>query len=164
MLEKGAIDFRKVEYTISNGVRRKVSSQVWNQFHQIFEIRNNNHIKNWFMCLSCHEPVENKFSGTTTIFHRHQKQCLNKTSQNSTAMSVPRPKFSGKHIDTIKEASTQYVCEDLRPYAAIEGSGLFQLVYAALELGKSYPTMTADDLKRILPSRQTTKRAVEEKQ
>lgn len=156
------MDFRKVEYVVSNGIKRKVSSQVWNQFHQIFKIENNNDIKNWFICLLCHEAVLNKYSGTTTVFHRHiLKHCLKKVGQNSEEIS--RTNVCTKHISALKEAATQYVCDDLRPYSAIEGSGLFQLMYAALELGKSYATMTAVDLKRIVPSRQTTKRAVEDK-
>lgn len=164
LIQQNLFDIRKVETVVTNGVKRKVSSQVWKQFYQIYEVENNNDIKNWFLCLLCHEPVENNFIGSTTLFIRHQKHCLKEVSPKSfDGGPAVKTNVSAKYVAAIKEASTQYICEDLRPYSAMEGSGLFHLLSAALELGKSYPTMTADDLKRILPSRNTTQRAVQEK-
>lgn len=167
-MQQNLLDIRKVNFIITKQGKRRVSSGVWNQFYQLFETENNNDIINWYLCLLCHEPVENKHSGTTTVFHRHQKQCLQKKDQKSIneffgGKPIENTKISEKHIAAIKDGSIRFICDDLRPYVSMEGSGLFQLFSAAVELGKSYPTITIEDIKRILPSRRTVQRAVEDK-
>lgn len=128
----------------------------------MYEIENNNDIPGWFLCTLCHEPVENKFFGTTNLFIRHKKYCY-AIGKKSIDGKINPTQISEKHISALKEGSVRYKCEDLRPYTAIEGNGLFQLVTAAAELGKSYPMITAEDIKRVLPGRKTVHRSVESK-
>lgn len=171
LLQKNSIDMRKVNYVITNGVKRKVTSEVWNQFYQLFEVENNNDIKGWFLCLLCHQPVENKFAGSTTLFFRHRKHCLNVKQQKpineffhaKVTKTVENTKISAKYLTAMKEGAARFICDDLRPYASVEGSGLFQLISAAVDIGKSYPMITVEDMKRALPGRRTVQRTIEEK-
>lgn len=147
-------------------MKRKISSTVWNQFHQIFDTKIDSDIEGWYLCTLCNEPVENKFSGSTTLFHRHNKNCAGKNGQRKigTFFNFPeKTKVSQKHITQLKEASVQYICDDLRPYSAVEGSGLFKLICTGVELAKSYPMITPEDIARILPSRRSVQRYTESK-
>lgn len=166
MLDESTAESRKVETITKNGVARSVNSKIWDTFFQIYEIESNTNIPGWYQCMACKEPVENKYTGGTTIkFHRHIEKCSKKDLQQQTLdqyfNNVVQPtKISKTHADMLKNAAVQFVCEDLRPYCAIEGNGLFNLVSAAMELGKKYPNITSNDLKCLLPARNTVQRAV----
>lgn len=162
---------RKVESITKNGVARSVNSKIWNSFFQIYEIDNNNDIPGWYQCMLCREPVENTYgSGTTIKFHRHIEKCGQKNCDSQQTLDqyfnnvAKKPtKISNKHTEMLKNAAVQFVCDDLRPYHAIEGRGLFSLISATMELGKQYPNITPNDLKSLLPARNTVQRAVTSK-
>lgn len=166
-LECGMFSHREVKTVTRNGVERKLSSPVWLKFHEIID-ENSNIVPKWYYCLQCKQPVENKYpNGTTVRFIRHLKQCTeHDTSQLKLdeffAEKDPK-KVTGKYVDMLKEASVRFVCEDLRPYSAIEGRGVFELIAAGVEIGKRYPNLTRSDLMISLPSRDTVHRTVEKK-
>lgn len=164
------LTWRKVEYVVKNGIKRSVTSDVWQQFYQIFEIENNNDIRNWFICLRCEEPIENVYAGGTTVrFHRHNKICRGivqgqrKIDDFYGGKPAKRAKLSDDHTNKLSEAIVQFVANDLRPYSAIEGKGMARLLVTAFELGKVHPKMAQDDFVAALPGRRTVQRAVESK-
>lgn len=167
-LKSGKLQYRKVRYIVKNGVKRSVVSVVWEEFFQIYDVENNNDIANWYVCLACNEPIENIYGGGTTVkFHRHIKYCRGKIEGMKTIVDYfhkpKRIKVSEKHIENFKEATVRFVSEDLRPYSAIEGNGISELIVAAVRLGQVYPNMSKEDIMTVIPGRSIVKRAVENK-
>lgn len=63
-------------------------------------------------------------------------------------------------MERLKKAAAKFVCIDIRPFYAIECSGLQDLLLAANEIGKKYPQMSADEFLKLIPSRNTVKATV----
>lgn len=63
----------------------------------------------------------------------------------------------------MREASIRFICQDLRPYYAVECEGLLELLYSAVEIGQSYPHMSKSDFNSVMPSRSTVQRSIESK-
>lgn len=73
-----------------------------------------------------------------------------------------RIKFDDNDKKSIYQASAKFISLDLRPFRAIEGSGLNDLLVAAMKSGKKYPLITEEDLKMIIPSSNTIRNRVQE--
>lgn len=58
-------------------------------------------------------------------------------------------------FSVIRNAAAQFIVRDIRPFYAIEGVGLRELIYSGILLGRKYPRMTRADLKTALPARST---------
>lgn len=61
-----------------------------------------------------------------------------------------------------KDAASNFIAKDLRPYLAIEGNGLFELLTVAMKFGQSYRKATEDDLREVIPSRNTVRAHLEQ--
>lgn len=114
------------------------TSSVWNVFHEIVDDSGNS-IEQFYFCTKCKTVQHSARScGSTTKLLRHP--CVNP------------PERSVKNVNAAK-----FVCMDLRPFNALECSGLRELFLAGTELGKKYPTMQNKDFLEIFPSRHTVK-------
>lgn len=58
-------------------------------------------------------------------------------------------------MQDIRDSAAKFVVKDFRPFYAIEGNGLKDLIHAAIQLAKRYPNMRISDLENALPSRNT---------
>lgn len=163
LLETEKLGARKVQTTSKNGQLRLNVSPIWDNYFQIYEKKNNNDIGNWYLCMRCMEPIMNTYAkGTTTRFHRHDKKC---TKANQMDKTHPNEKINvaEKHLEILKEAACRFTCDDLQPYSAIDGAGMFELLFAAVQIGKSYPDMTKSEFGTLIPGRMTVQRVVSSK-
>lgn len=124
------------------------SSSVWNVFHEIID-DDGNAIDQFYFCTNC-KTVEHstRSGGSTTKLLRHP--CVIPVERNLVNVN-------SRDLDKIKRAAAKFVCMDLRPINAIECSGLRELIWTGIELGKKYPVLTAEDFFQFFPSRNTVK-------
>lgn len=132
-------------------------STVWQKFHEIYSKNTNEIVKYFYFCVSCEHVVPNLSSDSNTNrLIRHK--CSNEIENYP--LKEEKTNFSKLEKETVKAAAANFVALDLRPYAAIEGEGLFDLCYAVLKLGQKNRKMQRSDLKSILPSRNTVRSTV----
>lgn len=168
-LDEGVFNYKKVKFTVKNGVKRTVSSTVWVQFSQIYEVENNNDVSDWFICLLCNELVKNIHGGTTTLFRRHMKRCVPKSDGQKTHDEFlpinpqEKAKISEKYTEQVNETAVRFVCNDLRPIWAVELAGMHNYLSTAIELGRAYPHLPKESLMATLPKRTTVRRMIERK-
>lgn len=87
--------------------------------------------------------------GTTTQLLRHA--CVTPHNQF---------KIDPLERDELIKAASRFVTLGLRPFRELECEGLQELIMAGVKLGKKYNSMTLEDLKQVLPSRNTVKSMV----
>lgn len=139
---------------IKNGVytHREIqearTSIVWDFFHEIFD-DSGNKIEQFFYCIECKSvQYSARLYGSTTKLLRHP--CVTPATFNEL-------NFNANDIEKIERAAAKFVCVDLRPFNAVECSGLRDLILASVELGKKYPKIKSEDISKVLPSRKTVK-------
>lgn len=128
------------------------SSPIWRVFQMVYD-KEGNEVIGFYYCISCKNVVYSSHAadGTTAQLLRHE--CVEKEVNN--LKHVDNTDFDG-----LKRAAAKFVCMDLRPFTALECPGLQDLIMAGVKLGKKHHKMTLDDLKRVLPSRNTVKAMV----
>lgn len=105
------------------------------------------------------------YNGTTTsklLSHACQidkQPRINDFLSSSTSNASPAS-FSREEIDEIREAASQFVVNDIRPFYAVEGEGLRNFLKAIVKVSKRHPNMSEADIDRLLPSRRVIKRYV----
>lgn len=110
-----------------------------------------------FYCTACDTPIYNFYEkGNTSIFNRHICQKIDVT--NNKLKLIIRPEIK----NDFKKAAAMFVAKDLRPYLAVEGEGLFELLVTAMKFGQQYKKATDDDLRNMLPSRNTVRSHLEQ--
>lgn len=133
-----------------------IKSSVWNDYRRML-IRSEQHlIENLVWCFHCKTFVA-YYGSTTSFLLTHSRKCPNRPLGENETNSESKIAFKLDDLKQMREAAAKFVIRDLRPYAAIEGEGLLDLMYSAVELGRKYPRMTKSDLKRARPTRNTLK-------
>lgn len=146
---------------------RKNSSDVWKEFLPLRYVSTKTNIPRWFYCVNCSTPIENTYGdGTTTIFLRHLKNKCNARAKGQPKIdefiAIRKPiKLKEKDKSLLMEGAMRFVVDDLRPFRAIECSGLFDLLSATLRIGQLYPNFQRADLQDELPSGLTLRRNVD---
>lgn len=124
------------------------SSRVWDFFHEIVDDSGRT-VEEFYFCIECETVLHfARLYGSTSQLLRHS--CV-------AAASINEIIIHANDIERIERAAAKFVCIDLRPFNAVECSGLRELILAGVELGKKYPTMKTDDFLHIFPSRKTVK-------
>lgn len=93
--------------------------------------------------------------GNTSLFKRHE--CIIANSTDNKVKLLIRPEIKKQ----FKAAASNFIAYDLRPYLAIEGDGLFELLTTAMKFGQIHKKATVDDLRRALPGRNTVRAYLE---
>lgn len=70
-------------------------------------------------------------------------------------------KFHQIDIEAVRNASVKFVVQDLRPFLAIEGDGLLDLLITMAQIGSRYPQLSKEEIQKIIPSRRIVKRHAE---
>lgn len=123
-------------------------SPIWNTFHLIFN-SDGDEVDGFYFCIKCTKVVYSPHTvlGNTSQLLRHA--CVSKESSNFT--------INANEFDRLKRDAAKMVSLDLRPLKSVECPGLLDLVMDGVSLGKKYPDMTIDDLKKVFPTRNTVK-------
>lgn len=127
------------------------NSVVWDTFNLIFNDSGEKKL-GFYYCTTCSDIIYSSHAvlGSTAQLLRHG--CV---AKEVSSMAINQNEF-----ERLKCAAAKMVCLDLRPLRAVECPGLLDLVMAGVNLGKRYPNMTIDDLKQILPTRNTVKTTI----
>lgn len=127
------------------GVR---TSPVWDFFHEIIDSEDNV-VEQFYFCVKCEGIIySQRPSGNTTKLLRHP--CV-------TPSEHADMKINSKEFEDIKRAAAKFVCLDLRPFNAVECTGLRELITAGVKLGKKYPQIKLENFLENFPSRNTVK-------
>lgn len=111
-------------------------------------------------CRSCAKVIKHNIheSGTThlsrhTSTHSTDNKNAPPTTQTKvTSFLAPKRKLNEQDQTALVSAASMYCARDIRPYSAVEGPGLRQLIQTAISIGSKYGNLPAED---ILPSRTT---------
>lgn len=110
-------------------------------------------------CLKCTKFMP--YNGVTTsklLSHNCQNDKQPKINNFlTTARSV---NFSKQEIDEIKEAASEFVVNEIRPFYAVEGQGLRKFLRTIVKISKRHPNLNEADIDRLLPSRKVVQRHV----
>lgn len=135
-----------------NKKQKHARSDVWNYIYEVYD--GEDRVDNAYYCNVCHKALYNFYErGNTSLFKRHACQ---KVDDKKVKLLI-RPEIKTE----FKSAAANFVSKDLRPYLAIEGEGLFDLLSTAMKFGQSYKKATIDDLRQVLPSRNTVRAHLE---
>lgn len=158
-------------FTLRDVIKRssKKKSPVWTDIKRIVD-NNGDDVKGFFSCNKCKELIENQSyekHGTTTPFTRHDckkeknQPSIEQFATTSKTHQQNKTKISQKHQEKLRDGCVQYVCNDLRPYYAVEGKGLRDLAFACVLIGQAYPNLSRMEFENNFPKRSTVQREVE---
>lgn len=153
-VEAGTIEFLTQQETIVNNEMACISSGVWLDFRRMLVPEENTVVENIVFCAHCRTTVA-YYGTTTTRLRDHQRKCSKRPLDDRTDNSKSTINFKLEELAQLKESSVKFIVKDVRPFAAIEGEGLLDLIYSGIQLGRKYPRMNEADLKKALPSRNT---------
>lgn len=141
--------------------KRKHCSDVWGKFRIIK--CDNIKIPNFVYCSTCGSFCA--YNGNTTSRLISHKCSVNTDVNQNTIeqlsgfdvvpMKKPKINFSSDDLRIVRDASSKFIVNDLRPFYAIEGNGLISLAQSILHISKKYPNIGPADIEAILPSRNT---------
>lgn len=151
-IETDNIDFITQQETVDGS--QSITSGVWLECRRMLVREPNVLIDNYVWCMHCKNSLP-YYNNTTTKIWEHLRKCQHKPFEESNANAPSTIKFKMNELQDLRNAAARFVVKDVRPFIAIEGEGLRGLIYAAVQLGKKYPQMTEEDLKKALPSRNT---------
>lgn len=141
-----------------------IKSNDWEKFHIVTLKETSEVLKNWVQCSNCSKflPYNRR---TTTGLKQHKCPGLKNTTFMDTFLSneqthMSKVRFSESDKKLIRDAAEKFIVLDIRPFFALEGEGLRYLLKAAIEIGKRYPTITKEDIDKLIPSRRTMGRHV----
>lgn len=112
-------------------------------------------ISGFFFCTNCKQVIfcEARKDGNINALTRYE--CSQDVNGKKKILVKPGIR------EEMKNAATKFVVNDLRPFYAIEGESLLQLCTAVMhfgQFGQTYPKACPDDLKTVLPSRNTVRK------
>lgn len=152
----------KHEYDRKNA--NKIKSKVWQLFTLIFDKRDNKLIENYVRCQRCSKFVA--YNGVTTSkLLNHKCQNLSQpTIQGFLSISNNNgAKFSKNDIDAVRDAAAKFVVKDIRPFYAVEGEGLQDLIKTIAKINRKHPNLSDADIERLIPSRKVVRSHVDVK-
>lgn len=151
--------------TFSLVEQKRKSKSVPEHFQFIRDIYddNDNHIVDYVACFKCKDVIYYNTDNGTAPLIRHFKDKHKPGPNNTIDSFLQRPikNFSSFDKDKVKSAATDFVVKDCRPFEAISGNGLINLLIFFTQVGHKYGPLTQEDVTEILPSPQTVSRHVE---
>lgn len=166
-------DFREIKekltsgiYTsrpkVFNGSSKRHKSLVWSLFHEILDDKQQ--ILSVVVCSKCSQlyRYNSKSTGTSHIL---KHRCLNNDTNLSMDgfVSIKNINILTNDKNKIKEAATNFVSKDLRPFEAVNCVGFIELVKVFIYIGAKYGNLSDSDLRNVIPSPQTISRNVSSK-
>lgn len=153
----------------STNSRKKIQSIVWNKF-SLIEVKHNNdfvRVSNFVVCIACVNFY--KYNGATTS-NLNSHRCIGKDSQQTEMTdysvgarvvgTINKVKFSVEDKNHVRDSAVKFIVNDLRPFYAIQGTGLKTLIQSILNISQKYPHVESDDIMQILPGRMTVRNHV----
>lgn len=137
---------------------KRLTSNVWLSFNEIVDKSNNKVISNFVECIKCNSFAQYNGISTTQLL-RHV--CLKKQRNLDFFLSKNKCEIAHEDKAKITNACVKFISKDLRPYYAVEGEGLIDLLKSMVNIGRKYSFISDSDIEKIIPSRNTVKSYVE---
>lgn len=142
----------KIETAIKLG-RKRPKSDVWDNFGQLYDKVEKRLVSNYAICMKCQKLI-GLYGANTTVMKRHL--CINFPSVKKFAQ-VKSTSFVKSDAQKIKQGCISFCVNDIRPFYAVEGKGMIDILEQVMLLGQKYPYMNRSDLERIIPTANTVK-------
>lgn len=143
-------------------VSKRFKSPIWSVCEVIFD-EDQNQVPNVVYCFKCTVVFKynTRSNGTTQILNHG---CLkDPNSTTITAYGVPKNiTVSSNDKQKIKDSAVAFVSKDLRPFEALNGTGLFEMLLTCIQIGAKYGVLDETQLKALVPSPTTVSRPVNE--
>lgn len=141
----------KIKNGLFNHSKKNAKSPVWDILHQIID-ENGDIIPHFFICIKCEQILyKYRTDSNTSGLARHT--CIKHIQSTD-------EKIDTQDIENMKIMAAKFICLDLRPFNAIECTGLHDLVMAGVEWGKKYPNLTMDQFLKFFPCRNTVRKMI----
>lgn len=138
------------EFTTRKRVGSRYSSSNWNTFHEIVS-HDCSVIPNFVVCTNCKKLQRYEPEKGTNNLTRHAQAC---TKPNNTIK-----KFFGKRTISLDRAdktsmlnaAKRFCYFDLRPFTALKGDGLIELLHTVSAITSRHGILTKEQIKEIVP-------------
>ena len=139
------------------------ASEVWKLFGNVYKKtlsgdEQDQRIDDWIACIKCEQVFGAKTS--TGTFGRHK--CI-KVNDNSIQREIvpyfKKKDVSKEHFRMLTEGLVNFVAEDMRPFAAVEGSGFIKFCHTLVNIQSKYANPI--DISNNLPGREAVRSGVE---
>lgn len=139
-----------------------IRSAAWLDFRRMLIRDPNVLIENLVWCIHCKEMVP--YLGTTTTrLLEHSRKCKDRplyvTGDGDGEAKIT---FKLNELKQLRDAAAKFVVKDLRPFVAVEGDGLLDFLFSAVQLGLKHPQMNKADLRKAIGTRNTCMNRVRE--
>lgn len=116
-------------------------------------------IENFVFCSVCKKIFCYSSRDGTTRIVRHKKEHEENSNDNANNNSIRshfvrtnKRIFSENDKNDVKKAATEFVVRDTRPFHALKGDGLIQLLVMFSVIGAKYGKLSDEEVIDILPS------------
>lgn len=154
------------EYTTKNkflesNVSKRFKSPIWAICDVIFD-ENDTKVTHAVFCTKCKNVFKynSRSNGTSQILNHG---CL--TDSNQTKMDgfgTTKKTIAPNDKIKVKDSAVAFVGKDLRPFEALNGIGLFELMKMFICIGAKYGNLADEDIRALIPSPNTVSRYVSE--
>lgn len=150
----------KGKFVDGNCSSKRFKSPIWSVCDEIFD-ENNEKISTAVYCVKCQTvfKYDVRSNGTSQIL---KHGCLSDpTSQKITGFGVTKDvTISSTDKQKVKDSAVAFVSKDLRPFEALNGRGLFELIQMCILIGAKYGILDEEQVKSLIPSPVTVSRCV----
>lgn len=134
---------------------------LWNSFDQIFCCDTNVLIPEVVACKTCKKVLryQTKNGSSNALSHAEKHIAMKNTIETFLIKPKGLNLLSGDK-DRLMQSFVQFVTKDIRPYQAVEGEGMLDLLNTIWNLGARYGAATKEEIIEVLPSAVTVSRHV----
>lgn len=137
----------------------KKRSAIWTYLNEVFDPETKTQVKGFVVCTICKKVIRyNSKSLGTNHISNHLKTHADGRYHSMDEFVKKRRELTRADKTDVLNASVKFICTDLRPYNAILGDDLANLLQVFMKLGAIYGSLELDQIKEILPSPQTISR------
>lgn len=150
----------KTRNKLYEGQSKRYKSKIWTVCDEILDDAGNV-VKYAIHCKKCDKvfKYDSKSVGTSTILYHG---CLSdsNTQPRLDGFATTTKTIAAIDKTKVKEGAVSFVSKDLRPFEAISGIGLFNLIRICVFIGAKYGNLAEDEIRALLPSPHTVSRHV----
>lgn len=139
----------------------KKRALIWEHLHEVFDKETKEQIKGFVVCKKCEKVMryDSKTLGTNHLTN-HLKTHGNERLHSMNEFVMKTKELTKTDKNMVLNACVNFVCKDLRPYSAVVGDGLIELLQTFMKIGSIHGTLEQSQIKDLLPSVQTISRHV----
>lgn len=142
------------EFKTQKRVGSKYHSSNWNIYHEIVS-QDGTVIPNYVVCTNCNKLQRYEPEKGTNNLTRHMKACTMPKNTLKRYLVKSSISLDKADKDGILNASKRFCYQDLRPFQAIQGEGLVDLLHAISAITAHHGLLSKEQIKEIVPNPKT---------